>query len=79
MAKKNLDIRSHVLVPKHRILSEDEVKALLERYNISKIQLPEIHMKDTVVASIKGKEGDVVEISRKGPIESEMFYRKVVK
>ena len=79
MATKNVDILTHVLVPKHRVLTEEQVKELLERYNISKIQLPEVHAKDSVVASIKAKEGDIVEIVRKGISGNEVYYRKVVK
>jgi len=76
---KVIDILSHVLVPKHRILSENESDELLEKFNVSKIQLPEIKLKDPTVIAIKSKVGDVIEITRKkGATGKDIYYRRVV-
>lgn len=64
---KKKDILKHELVPHHEILSEEEVKKLLETYKISKDQLPRIRFDDPVVEAIKAKEGDVIKIIRKSP------------
>jgi DNA-directed RNA polymerase subunit H len=52
------------MVPDHTIMSEDEVKALLERYSITFEQLPKIYHDDAAVKQINGKVGDVVRIVR---------------
>lgn len=77
--KKSLDPQIHIYVPKHLILSEKEVKALLKKYNISKRQLPKILKSDPVIKIIDAEIGDVIKIIRKSPttVESEM-YRVVI-
>lgn len=74
-----VDILSHVLVPKHRVLSEKETKSLFEKYNISYLQLPEIKSNDAVIEHIGAKVGDVIEITRKGASGYELYYRRVSK
>jgi DNA-directed RNA polymerase subunit H len=67
------------LVPKHEVLSEEELKALLERYNITKGQLPKILITDPVVKKIKAKVGDVVRITRESKTAGKsVVYRVVV-
>lgn len=75
---QKINILNHTLVPKHRILSEKEVKEILDNYNISKIQLPEISQKDPVVVAIKAKQDDILEIIRQGASGKEKYYRRVV-
>ncbi|MCW7071370.1 MAG: DNA-directed RNA polymerase subunit H [Methanophagales archaeon] len=54
-------ILEHALVPKHEIMSEAEVKELLDSYKIKKAQLPKIKSSDPVCKEIKikivGKKG----------------------
>jgi DNA-directed RNA polymerase subunit H len=59
-----ISVLDHVMVPDHTIMSEDEVKALLERYSITFEQLPKIFHDDAAVRHIGGKVGDVVRIVR---------------
>ena len=74
------DIFKHELVPKHRIMKEEEVKKLLERYGITKKQLPKILTTDPVVKALGAKVGDVIEIERKSPVAGvTKYYRVVVK
>lgn len=64
----------HALQPKHEKLSEKEVAELLDKFNISLVQLPKISKKDP--ALIEGCEvGDVVKITR----ADEDYFRVVVK
>ena len=74
------NVLKHKLVPKHEILSEEEKKKLLEKYNISEKQLPKILKKDPVVKALGAKEGDVIKITRESPVAGKVvYYRLVVK
>lgn len=65
----------HVLVPKHEKLSEDEVKAVLEKYLVkSKAQLPQIHKTDIMARWLGLRHGDVVRITRYNPTSGEYYY-----
>jgi DNA-directed RNA polymerase I, II, and III subunit RPABC1 len=63
----------HILQPKHTKLSEEEVKKVLDRYNISLAQLPKISSKDAAVPE-GSKKGDVIKIER----ASEVYHRVVI-
>ncbi len=77
-AIKNIDILKHVLVPKCSILSEEEKQKLLERFDISILQLPVISAKDPMTKAIGGKADDVVKIIRTGPPAGTMeYFRRV--
>jgi len=71
-------ILKHRFVPKHEILSEEETKELLERYNISLRQLPKISSKDVVIKALNAKTGNVIKITRKSPTAKESIYYRVV-
>lgn len=59
------NIQEHSMVPKHRIMSKEEVDALMNKYNIANgKQLPEISRFDPVALSIYMRPGDVCEILR---------------
>lgn len=74
-----LDVLKNSLVPKHDVLPEDEVNALLEELNITKGQLPKILVTDPVVKTIKAKAGDVVKITRDSKTAgTALVYRVVV-
>ncbi len=73
-------VLDHVLVPKHRILSEEEKRSLLEKFNISEIQLPKILANDPAVKALGAKPGDVIEIERPSPTAGKtLYYRLVVR
>ncbi len=77
MAKK-IDVQNHILVPKHVKMEEAEVQKLLEKYNISKKQLPRILKGDAAIKDLDAKPGDVIKITRKSPTMGDVeFYRAV--
>ena len=55
----------HVLVPEHSILSEEESRDLLKKYNIRPDQLPKILHTDPGVVAIGAKPGQIIKIIRK--------------
>ncbi len=67
----------HKLVPKHRILSENEKEELLKKYNVSLDKLPKILITDPVVKALNAKIGDVIEIERDFEGFKSIYYRVV--
>jgi len=69
----------HILQPKHTILKEKEIQELLEKFNLSKAQLPKILSNDPGLpegCSI----GDIVRIERREEDSDKIniYYRVVV-
>jgi DNA-directed RNA polymerase subunit H len=71
--KKKIDVLLHELVPKHYLLTKEESKNLLDKFNITFTDLPQIFEKDPVAIAIGAKEGDIIKIVR----ESHTTVRKV--
>ena len=75
-----LNVLKHAMVPDHKIMSEEEVSALLTMYNITTEQLPKVFHDDPAVKTIGAEADDVIRIIRTshtaGKAES---YRLVVK
>lgn len=76
MAK--VDILKHELVPKHRILPEEEAQEVLEKYNIDPLQLPKLYVTDKVAIRIGAKAGDIVEIERRSPTAEVSYAYRIV-
>ena len=69
----------HKLVPRHEIVSEEELKKILSGYNIEKEQMPKIRVSDPSAVAIKAKVGDVVCVTRDSPTAGKaIFYRLVI-
>lgn len=66
----------HILQPKHTKLKSEEVKELLEKYNISLAQLPKIKADDPVVPE-GCVAGDVLKIERKDKDKIYLYYRVI--
>ena len=67
----------HILQPKHTKLKSEEVKKLIEKYNISFSQLPKIKKDDPALP--EGVEiGDVFKIERKDEGKNIIYFRVVV-
>lgn len=75
-----LNVLDHIMVPDHKIMSEEEVSQLFSSYSISSEQLPKMYHDDPAVKVIGAKIGDVIRIIRTsqtaGRAES---YRLVIK
>ena len=71
------NVTKHILVPKHELVDEDEVKSIVEGYALkSKFQLPHILKTDPVSRYLGLKSGDVVKITRVSPTAGEyIIYR----
>ena len=67
----------HILQPKHIKLKSDEVKTLIEKYNISVSQLPKIKASDAGISE-ECQRGDVVKIERKFDDKVRLYFRVVV-
>jgi len=76
--EKEIDILQHELVPKHRILSDEEKKGLYQKYGIKGKDLPRISSKDPVIKAIDAKVHDVLEITRKSSTAGETKYYRIV-
>ncbi len=79
--KKKIDVLLHELVPKHKLLTNIETLDLLDKYQISVIDLPQIFEKDPVAIAIGAKEGDVIKIIRDSSttVKTIDYYRYVKK
>lgn len=69
---------AHVLIPKHELMSEEEVEELLKKYNVTKDKLPKIYESDPAIAELNAKPGDVIKITRKSPTAGIAFYYRLV-
>ncbi len=67
----------HSLQPKHIKLKQEEVKKLIEKYNISKAQLPKIKIEDPALPEGCAP-GDVIKIDRVEEEKVTSYFRIVV-
>ena len=78
IARLQFNILNHSLVPNHRIMSDNEVSAMMEKYNILSLeQLPEINRFDPVAKLIGIKPKEVCEIKRPSKSAIESYYYRV--
>ena len=73
-----IDIFKSRLVPKSRILSEEEAAKFLERFNVTKQQIPRILAADPVCRLLKTKGGDIIEFDRTNKTAGLSKYYRVV-
>ncbi len=70
---------SHILVPKHELLSSAAAKKVIEDYNITVTELPKIKHDDPAIKDLGAKAGDVIKITRESMSSGEsVFYRTVI-
>ena len=75
----SFDIFKHELVPKHEILTKEEVEELLKKYRIEPYQITRIKVSDPAAKMIGAKPGDIIRIMRKSPTAGRsVAYRYVV-
>ncbi len=69
----------HILIPKHKKLSEKEKKDLLERYGVTLHELPSMYKSDSALAGMDVEVGDVIKIERESQTAGKTtFYRGVI-
>ena len=72
-------IMQHILIPKHKKISEKEKKQLLEKHNITINELPSIKKSDPALSGVDVDVGDVVKIERDSPTAGKtVFFRGVI-
>lgn len=76
---KAFDVMKHDLVPRHEVLSDEEARAILDKYGATPDQLPKIFASDAVARAVRAKPGQIIKIKRKSPTAGEaVAYRYVV-
>jgi DNA-directed RNA polymerase subunit H len=73
-----VDVSQHDLVPEHTVVSEDDLAAVLDEYDIDRTDLPKIKRTDPALPD--GAEvGDVVEVVRDSrTTDRAVVYRLVI-
>jgi len=77
--EKEYDVLNHTLVPKHTVMTAEEVKEILTKHNITAVQLPRILNSDAAVKAVGAKEGDVLKIVRNSPTAGITTYYRIVR
>jgi len=78
LKRLQFNILNHILVPPHRIMTNEEVVNIKKKYNITDNSLfPEISRFDPVAKSIFIRPGEVCEITRPSKSAIESFYYRV--
>lgn len=72
------DLSKHNFVPKHIKLSDSEKNKLLEKHGIDLKSLPKILLRDSALAHLNTKEGDLIEIQRQSKTAGKIAYYRVV-
>ena len=67
----------HILQPKHIKLKPDEIKKVLDKYNVTLSQLPKIRINDPGVPE-NSQVGDVLKIERRDGEKIKLYFRVVV-
>jgi len=78
LKRLQFNILEHILVPSHRVLTNKEVKEVMQRYNLtSTTELPDISRFDPVARVIGLKPGSIVEIIRTSKTAIEAPYYRI--
>jgi DNA-directed RNA polymerase subunit H len=76
--KKEFLVSDHILVPKHEILSPEEVQKVLETYHVKPHQLPYILSTDPAIKELGAKPGDIIKITRTSEASGVAYYYRYV-
>ena len=73
------NITRHQLVPKHKLLSESEIKSIEEKYNTPRNMFPKMFDTDPVAKYYSAKSGSMFEITRKSHSSGTTVGYRIVK
>lgn len=76
--KPVLDVRSHILVPKHEKMAKKEIEELLARLQVTIKEIPRISLTDPGIRHLEPKVGEVIKITRKSHTAGTAIYYRVV-
>lgn len=68
----------HLLVPKHEIISSEELTELLAKMNVKMENLPKIYSGDPAIRHLNAKAGDVIKITRNSQTAGTAIYYRLV-
>lgn len=78
-ARKVKEEIKHSYIPKHEVVSADDLEKLISEKNINPEKLPLIYIADPGIAHLEVKIGDVIRITRKNRVIGDIiYYRKVI-
>lgn len=75
---KDVTLLDHEMVPKHEILSKEEEKLILKKYNASKAQFPKIYHSDPIIKEIGAEVGQIIKITRNSKTAGKSIAYRVV-
>jgi len=76
---EKLEVKNHILVPKHEKCSEAEKKNVLQKYAAELKDFPKININDAALYNLDVKPGDLIKITRESPTAGKaIFYRVVI-
>ena len=73
-----IDIQDHMLVPKHEIMTEEEISAEFSDVDYDFKDLPKIKSDDPVVEAIGAELGNVLRITRESQTAGEFITYRIV-
>ena len=73
-----IDIQDHKLVPKHEIMTEQEISDEFSDVDYNIKDLPKIKSDDPVVKAIEAKSGDILRITRESQTAGEFVTYRIV-
>ena len=68
----------HELVPEHELLGPEEAQKILDKYKITREQLPKILLIDPAINHLEPKVGDIIRILRQSKFVGDSVYYRVV-
>lgn len=73
-----IDIQDHMLVPKHEIMTEEEISDEFSNVDYDFKDLPKIKANDPVVEAIGAQPGNVLRITRESQTAGEFITYRIV-
>jgi len=78
-AQRTFNVLEHIYVPKHEVLSKEEVERVTKQFNASPEQFPYILATDPAAKAVNARPGDMIKITRRSETAgSTVYYRYVV-